>query len=98
MGEKLLTVREVSSILKISEKEVLDLAETGAIPAYKVGGVYVRFKYEQVEDYRKKHKKPLKKEEKVSAKDAVVDFLYYNDFYILASVLIIIIIFIILKK
>ena len=42
--EKLLTVREVSVLLRISEKEVMDLAETGLIPAYKVGGVYVRFK------------------------------------------------------
>ena len=33
--EKLLTVREVSVLLRISEKEVMDLAETGVIPAYK---------------------------------------------------------------
>ena len=39
--EKLLTVREASLILGISEKEVLDLAESGAIPAYKIGGVYL---------------------------------------------------------
>lgn len=43
MGEeKLWTVRDVSIFLGISEKEVIDLAESGAIPAYKIGGVYLR--------------------------------------------------------
>ena len=51
--EKLLTVREVSALLEISEKDVLDLAESGALPAYKVGGVYLRFKPSQVEEFKK---------------------------------------------
>ena len=42
--EKLLTVREVAIYLNISEKEVMDLAQAGTIPAYRVGGVFLRFK------------------------------------------------------
>ena len=53
--EKLLTVREVAAFLGISEKDVLDLAQSSQIPAYKVGGVYLRFKKEQVEEYGLKH-------------------------------------------
>lgn len=48
-----MTVRDVSLILGISEKEVMDLAQIGKIPAYKIGGVYLRFKPEQVEEFRK---------------------------------------------
>ena len=54
MTERLLTVRDVASILGISEKEVLDLAEDGKLPAYKIGGVYLRFNPGQIEEYRKR--------------------------------------------
>jgi len=98
--EKLLTVREVSILLNVSEKEVMDLAQTGAIPAYKVGGVFLRFKKEQVQDYRKsahpssiKHSlhKPAPLQERIS------DFFYFNDFYILSGLLILSLLIIIFK-
>ena len=89
--EKLLTVREVASLLGVSEKEVMDLAEKGAIPAYKVGGVYLRFKREQVHNFRRSSSAPVPKvvtKQKYSAKDLLSDFFYFNDFYILAFLLI----------
>ena len=93
MGEeKLLTVRDVSIILDISEREVVDLAESGAIPAYKVGGVYLRFKREQVMEYKKSRRPFLSKDDTVqrpSLKEKVSDFFYFNDFYILTGLLII---------
>ena len=90
--EKMLTVRDVSSILGVTEKDVLDLAETGAIPGYKVGGLYLRFKKEQVEQYKRNHahlhpKTP--KTEPVGIKSRIQDFLYFNDFYIFAAIFII---------
>lgn len=96
--DKLLTVKDVSIILGISEREVVDLAESSKLPAYKVGGVYLRFKREQVEAFRKSNKPfmhktaPLKN---YSFKDRVGDFFYFNDFYIL-SVLIILLMLIII--
>lgn len=98
--EKLLTVRDVSLLLGISEKEVMDLAESGKIPAYKVGGVYLRFKREQVEAYRKILKPSLHKitaPEKYSFKDRFSDFFYFNDFYILSILLILLILVIIFR-
>ena len=92
--EKLLTIREVSLILDISEKEVVDLAESGKIPAYKVGGVYLRFKREQIEEFRKSLRTPTHKPsplEKYSFKDRVIDFFYFNDFYILSILIILLI-------
>lgn len=96
--EKLLTVREVSHILNLTEKDVIDLAENGTIPAYKVGGVYLRFKRGQVDEYRKKSPPgPRGAILKTTFKERLFDFFYYNDFYILSLLLIILMLFIIFK-
>lgn len=90
--EKMLTVRDVAVMLGISEKDVLDLTENGTIPGYKIGGVYLRFKKEQVEQYKKNqhhlHPNALKRES-AGVGSKVSDFFYFNDFYILAAILII---------
>lgn len=90
MEEKLLTIRDVSQILSISEREVMDLAQSGVLPAYKIGGVYIRFKPQQVEEYKKDSRSTLKDAPQLEAyglKERIGDFLYFNDFYILAIVL-----------
>ncbi len=90
--EKLLTVRDVAVILGVSEKDVLDLAENSALPAYKVGGVYLRFKKEQVEQYKKNSvylQSPKNMPLQASLKDQVHDFFYFNDFYIFVAIFII---------
>ncbi len=101
MAERLLTVRDVSLILGISEKEVIDLAESGKMPAYKVGGVYLRFKPEQIEEFKKSSKGAVPYKAKTSPtysfKDRVSDFFYFNDFYLLSILLILLIVFIILR-
>lgn len=98
--EKFLTVREAASILGISEKEVIDLAESGALPAYKIGGVYLRFKKEQIASFKrsahpKAPKAVIPKEYPLG--DRISDFFYFNDFYILAALLIILLLLIILR-
>ena len=98
--EKLLTVREVAILLNISEKEVMDLAQAGVIPAYKVGGVFLRFKKDQIHDYQKSThpsvaktspRKPTSLQEKIS------DFFYFYDFYILSGLLIFLLLAVILN-
>ncbi len=98
--ERLLTVRDASAILGITEKEVMDLAEGGKIPAYKVGGVYLRFKREQLENFRKSSRPLAPKRDTpqpYSFRDKISDFFYFNDFYILAALLIILILLIIFR-
>lgn len=98
--EKLLTVRDVSLILGISEKEVVDLAERRIIPAYKVGDIYLRFKKEQIQEFQKSNKTILLKNsslQKYSFKDRIADFFYFNDFYILAALIIILLLIIIFQ-
>ena len=91
--EKMLTVRDVSIMLGVSEKDVLDLTEQGMIPGYKVGGVYLRFKQEQVEQYKKNQgllKPKMAKGESEGLGGRIHDFFYFNDFYIFALIFIII--------
>jgi len=98
--EKLLTVREVAIILNISEKEVMDLAQSGTIPAYKVGGVFLRFKKEQVYEYRKSAHPSLAKvnfRKSIPFQEKISDFFYFNDFYIFSGLLIFLLLAVIFK-
>jgi len=95
--EKLLTVREVGLELGITDQEVIDLAEQGKILAYKIGGVYLRFKPEQIQEVKLKISTPLKEKVKVSLSDRLRDFLYFNDFYILATLILIVMLIIIFR-
>ena len=52
MPEKLLSIKEVSEYLKISEEEVKRLVDMGEIPAYKIGGTFLRFRKEQIDAIR----------------------------------------------
>jgi excisionase family DNA binding protein len=52
MPEKLLTIREVAEHLKVSEEEVKRLVDIGEIPAYRIGGSFLRFRKEQLEAIR----------------------------------------------
>jgi excisionase family DNA binding protein len=90
--EKMLTVRDVSVILEVSEKDVLDLTESGRLPGYKVGGVYLRFKKEQVEQYKKEQSRLVPKtvkDETENLSGRISDFFYFNDFYLLALILVV---------
>lgn len=55
MSEKLLTLEEVALYLDMSKNELKSLVEKGDLPAYKIGGSFLRFKREHVEDYRRIH-------------------------------------------
>lgn len=52
MPEKLLSIKEVAEYLKISEEEVKRLVDTGEIPAYRIGGSFLRFRKEQIDAIR----------------------------------------------
>ena len=94
MREKLLTIREAAQYLGITEKQIIELSDKSIIPAYKVGGVYLRFKKEQL-DAVKDRITPTQKEDDIeySFSDKLSDFFYYNDFYIFSLLIISILIF-----
>jgi excisionase family DNA binding protein len=98
--QKLLTVRDVSLLLGISEKEVVNLAESGVIPAYKIGGVYLRFKRDQIQEFQKSNKAALERThipQKYTVNDKISDFFYFNDFYILAVLIIVLLLIIVFQ-
>jgi excisionase family DNA binding protein len=102
---KFLTVKEVAEELNIAEDEVVSLAENGKIPAYKIGGVYLRFKPENVQEAKRilsrapkeKIKQKAKEKPRIGLIDRISDFFYFNDFYILAVLIIILMLIIIFK-
>lgn len=96
--QKLLTVREVSQILDISEREVLDLAENATLPAYKIGGEYLRFKRFQVEEFKKKSLNTKSHHlQNYTTGERISDFFYFNDFYIFSIILIALMLFVIFR-
>ena len=101
MPEKLLTLGDVSRFLGISQEAVKKLVKKGELPAYKIGGTFLRFRREQIEAIQKEipprltgASKPegfLKPSENgaysESQRDRIADFFYFNDFYIIAAVI-----------
>ena len=52
MPEKLLSIKEVSEYLHLSEDEIKRLVDIGEIPAYRIGGSFLRFRREQIDAIR----------------------------------------------
>jgi excisionase family DNA binding protein len=52
MPEKLLTIAEAAKYLNISEDEVKRLVDIGEIPAYRIGGSFLRFRKEHLDAIR----------------------------------------------
>jgi len=107
MSEKLLTLKETAECLRLSEQEVRDLVKDGKIPAYHVGGMYLRFKEEHVFSVRGRYggkppapsnSKSKQPERSVSPFINIKDFFYFNDFYIFSAILIAVLIFVILRS
>ncbi len=96
MEEKLLNIGEVAVYLNMSEEAVRELVQKGDLPAYKIGGALLRFKKEQIEGFRRGVKpvriKPMEAAGvKYTFWEALEDFLYYNDFYILSFIILVLI-------
>lgn len=100
MTQKLIAVREVAQILGISEQEVIELAEQGAIPAYKIAGTHLRFRRDQVNHIKHLDQINFKtrvKHIKYSLPERIADFIYFNDFYIVSIILIAFMLWLIFK-
>lgn len=111
--EKLISLHDAADILELSEEELRRFVAEGKVPAYRIGGEYLRFRKSQIEALRSririlKHQsvpildiRPAHKEEpkaRYSIFDRTRDFLYFNDFYILAFILIVLLAAVILLR
>ncbi|MFH1753218.1 MAG: helix-turn-helix domain-containing protein [Candidatus Omnitrophota bacterium] len=109
--ENLLNIREAAEYLGVGERAVKELVDDGKLPAYKIGGTFLRFKKSQLILFKTNQEnntgetKPKKvRPEAMPAPtqrampvregskgvDAIKDFFYFNDFYILSVVFIVI--------
>jgi len=98
MKEKLLTTREISHIVGISEKELIDLANANRIPHYKVAGEFLRFKKEDVARIKPIIKKKYNvTEKKYHYIERMREFFYFKDFYIISTAVIVFLLWVIVK-
>ena len=98
MIEKLFNETEAAHYLGISEQRLKDLVQKKKLPAYNIGGQFLRFNQKDLDDLKKSHSiHSLKSHKKYSLFNRFKDYFYYNDFYIIAAILIIILLVILLK-
>ena len=102
MSEKLLSTKEVSQYLGISEEELRKLVDKGKIPAYRLGGTILRFRKDQVDKIKTQGISTFVKAEEErqsspahSRLEGLKDFAYFNDFYIISAIIIVVLLVII---
>lgn len=97
MMKKFLTFKEAADYLGIPEAELETLVEKARIPSYKIGGIYTRFRVDDLNSYRRKIPGKFLKREGGTTLDRIKDFFYFNDFYIYSAAAIIVILYFIFK-
>lgn len=98
MMKRFLTTKEAADYLGITEEELGNLSEAHQIMAYRIGGIYVRFKMDDLEAYRRKGITKGGKDYGNSSFDNIKDFFYFNDFYIYFGIAIAVMLYFIFKR
>ena len=109
--EKLLSLKAAAEYLRITEKRLKELSDHGVVPAYRIAGIYLRFKKSQLEKLKGKitdiqnqysqyqqTRSSFTGNVAYTAKDRLRDFWHFYDFYIISIVLIAVILFIIFRS
>jgi hypothetical protein len=82
----------------MSEKEIIDLAHAGVLPHLKVAGEFLRFRREDIVRVKTNvHKRYNLPEKKPQGKESLKEFFYFNDFYIVSTIVILVLLWIIFK-
>jgi excisionase family DNA binding protein len=108
--EDYLSPKEAAEVLEISETELRGLVEKHQVPTHQVAGAFLRLKKQEVEDLKIKwriERELFPRPQKFFAHrqavarssffDKIRDFWYFNDFYILCSILIMLLLYLILS-
>ena len=110
LTEDYLSFKESAQLLEITEDELRELVKKHRIPTHQVAGAFLRLKKKEVEELKIKWRierelfpkpQPTFAHESAVARaglgDKLHDFWYFNDFYILCSVLIMLLLYLILS-
>lgn len=106
--EKLLSLKAAAEYLGVSERRLKEFADHGIIPAYRIAGIYLRFRSSQLlkfkdkilkiqaqySEYKETRGNP-DSEYSYTLGDKIKDFWYFYDFYIISLVVIILILMLI---
>ncbi len=100
--DKLLSLKEAADHMAVSEKRLEKFVKKGKLPAYKIGGSYLRFRLEDLDSLKKpisrsSYEKYLETEKPHSFFERARDFLYFNSFYFVAIVLALAMVVVILR-
>jgi hypothetical protein len=111
LTEDYLSMKDACTMLEITEEELRALIKKHQVPTHNVAGVFLRLKRKEVEELKIKWRierelfpKPAKvfPHKPVVAKaglfSRLADFWYFNDFYILCSILIVLLLYVILSS
>ena len=112
LAEDYLSVKDAAAMLDVSETELRELVKKHQVPTHNVAGVFLRLKRKEIEELKIKWR--IERELFPKTQKAVyvrggevaragfftkiADFWYFNDFYILCSVLIVLLLYVILSS
>ncbi|MBU1006318.1 MAG: helix-turn-helix domain-containing protein [Candidatus Omnitrophica bacterium] len=97
MMQKFLTSREAADYLGIPESDLTAMSNAKNIPSYKIGGIYTRFKVDDLDVYRRRSRNNISRGKGHLLSDRIKDFFYFNDFYIFSVAAIAVILYFIFK-
>src|SRR5208283_579062 len=96
MSSQYITLRETAQILSVSEKKVMDLIESGSLQAYKIADQFLRLKRNEVVNILSTGQVVSENvSHSYTPGERVRDFFYFNDFYLIALVIIGVLLYII---
>ena len=85
-----ISVRETAQVLGVSERKVMDLVDEKKLHAYRIADQFLRLKKEEVLQIKNAGTVPSDRTAHLySPAERVIDFFYFNDFYIISSIVII---------
>jgi len=85
MTDGMMNLQEVLEFLRVSEHDIQSHIRKGNLDAYRIGGVYLRFRQEQVRTLKSRLEAKNKKEQVTVGR--LRDFWQFNSFYIVIAVI-----------
>lgn len=111
LEERYLDIHETAEILEISEEELWSLVRQNQIPHHNVAGAFLRFKKNDVDELKirwriQRELFPGKEAHftnkdlvsRAGAGEAIRDFWYFNDYYILCFVMMVLLLYLIISS
>ena len=86
--EKFLTLEDAARRLHCPADDVEAMVRAGELEAFRLGGNLLRVRLADVEAIQRNRPLPVAGQEVRSLRDRLADFLYFNDFYLVALLII----------